>query len=115
LPAHAGVAPAEAQALGLVHHVVLRQELEFDALAIAQRLAGRSPVKRLVYDAASKPLGRAVRMEHARPSPRCRLRGLSRTWTNSPSSSSTARRPTGSQTMLAADSGAARRQVVHDR
>jgi hypothetical protein len=48
-----------------VHHVVPRQELEFDAVAIAQRFAGRSRVKLMVYDAASKPLGRARRMECA--------------------------------------------------
>lgn len=64
------LSPAEAAAIGLVHRVVPAQDLQGDALALAHRLAGRSPVlngeiKRMVYDAGSKPVARAMRMENA--------------------------------------------------
>jgi enoyl-CoA hydratase len=64
------VSPAEAEAIGLVHRVVPRQDLQAEALALAHRLAGRSSVlnqeiKRMIYDAATKPFARATRMEYA--------------------------------------------------
>jgi enoyl-CoA hydratase/carnithine racemase len=64
------LSPAAAAAIGLVHRVVPAQDLQGDALILAHRLAGRSPVlngeiKRMVYDAASKPIARAMRMENA--------------------------------------------------
>jgi enoyl-CoA hydratase len=64
------LSPAEAAAIGLVHRVVPAQDLQRDALTLAHRLAGRAPVlngeiKRMVYDAASKPIARAMRMESA--------------------------------------------------
>jgi enoyl-CoA hydratase len=64
------VSPAEAEAIGLVHTVVPPQELQAAALALAHRLAGRSPalnreIKRMIYDAATKPFSKAVRMEAA--------------------------------------------------
>jgi enoyl-CoA hydratase len=64
------LSPAEAAEIGLVHRVVPAQDLQGDALRLAHRLAGRSPVlngeiKRMVYDAASKPIARAMRMENA--------------------------------------------------
>jgi enoyl-CoA hydratase len=64
------VSPAEASAIGLVHRVVPREDLQADALALAQRLAGRSPVlnreiKRMIYDAAARPFAQATRMEFA--------------------------------------------------
>jgi enoyl-CoA hydratase len=64
------LSPAEAAAIGLVHRVVPAQDLQGDALTLAHRLAGRSSVlngeiKRMVYDAASKPIARAMRMENA--------------------------------------------------
>jgi enoyl-CoA hydratase len=64
------LSPAEAAAIGLVHRVVPAQDLQHDALTLAHRLAGRAPVlngeiKRMVYDAASKPIARAMRMESA--------------------------------------------------
>jgi enoyl-CoA hydratase len=64
------VSPAEAEAIGLVHRVVPRQDLQAEALTLAHRLAGRSSVlnqeiKRMIYDAATKPFARATRMEYA--------------------------------------------------
>ena len=64
------ISPTEAAAVGLVHRVVPRDDLQAEALALAHRLAGRSPVlnqeiKRMVYDAGSKPFARAARMEYA--------------------------------------------------
>ena len=64
------ISPTEAAAIGLVHRVVPRDDLQAEALALAHRLAGRSPVlnqeiKRMVYDAGSKPFARAARMEYA--------------------------------------------------
>ena len=60
----------EAADLGLVHRVAPQGELQDEALALAQRVAERSPavnreIKRMVYDAGSRPLGRALRMEAA--------------------------------------------------
>jgi enoyl-CoA hydratase len=62
--------PQEAAAIGLVHRVVNAGDLDDEALALAHRLAGRSPVvnrelKRMVYDAGSRPFARAMRMEAA--------------------------------------------------
>jgi enoyl-CoA hydratase len=64
------LAPAEAAEMGLVHRVVARDELEEEALATARRVAARSPVvnreiKRMVYDAGSRPAGAGTRMEAA--------------------------------------------------
>ena len=64
------ISPGEAAAIGLVHRVVPPQDLQAEALAVAHRLAGRSPVlnreiKRMVYDAATRPFARATRMEFA--------------------------------------------------
>jgi enoyl-CoA hydratase/carnithine racemase len=64
------LSPAEAAAIGLVHRVVPAEELHDEALALAHRVAARSPVingeiKRMVYDAGSRPIGRAMRMEIA--------------------------------------------------
>jgi enoyl-CoA hydratase len=64
------ISPTEAEAIGLVHRVVPRQDLQAQALALAHRLAGRSSVlnqeiKRMIYDAATKPFTRATRMEFA--------------------------------------------------
>src|SRR4051812_10253908 len=62
--------PHEAAAIGLVHRVVDADDLDDEALALAHRLAGRSPVvnrelKRMVYDAGTRPFARAMRMEAA--------------------------------------------------
>jgi enoyl-CoA hydratase/carnithine racemase len=62
--------PAEAAEMGLVHRVVPERDLQDEALALAARLAGRSPVvnreiKRMLYDAGARPFGRALRMEGA--------------------------------------------------
>jgi enoyl-CoA hydratase/carnithine racemase len=62
--------PKEAADLGLVHRVAPAEELEEEALTLAQRAAARSPavnreIKRMVYDAGSRPVGRALRMEAA--------------------------------------------------
>jgi enoyl-CoA hydratase len=64
------LSPAEAAELGLVHRVVPARDLEREALALAERLAARSPVvnreiKRMVYGAGSMPVARAMRMETA--------------------------------------------------
>jgi enoyl-CoA hydratase len=64
------LSPAEAAEIGLVHRVVPADELRDEAHALAQRVAGRSPVlngeiKRMVYDAGSRPIARALRMEMA--------------------------------------------------
>jgi enoyl-CoA hydratase/carnithine racemase len=64
------LSPAEAAAIGLVHRVVPDEDLHAESLALAHRLAARSPVlnreiKRMVYDAASRPIARAMRMEGA--------------------------------------------------
>lgn len=60
----------EAAAIGLVHRVVEGDDLDFEARALAHRLAARSPtvnreLKRMIYDAGSRPLSRALRMEAA--------------------------------------------------
>lgn len=62
--------PRAAADIGLVHRVVDAGELHSEARALAQRLAGRSPVvnrelKRMLYDAGSRPFARAMRMEAA--------------------------------------------------
>lgn len=64
------VSPAQAAELGLVHRVVAPQTLQDEAMAIARRLAARSPllnreIKRMVYDAGSRPARSAMRMEAA--------------------------------------------------
>jgi enoyl-CoA hydratase len=64
------LSPKEAAAIGLVHRVVPQDDLHAEALALAETLAGRSPVvngeiKRMVYDAGSRPIARAMRMEGA--------------------------------------------------
>jgi enoyl-CoA hydratase/carnithine racemase len=64
------LSPQEAATIGLVHRVVNADDLRDEALALAHRLAGRSPIvnrelKRMVYDAGSRPLARAMRMEAA--------------------------------------------------
>ncbi len=64
------LSPSEAAEIGLVHRVVPGGELQREALAVGRRLAGRSPVlnreiKRMVYDVASRPMARAMRMELA--------------------------------------------------
>jgi enoyl-CoA hydratase/carnithine racemase len=60
----------EAAAIGLVNDVVPASDLQETALSLASRLAARSPVvnreiKRMVYDAATRPFGRATSMEYA--------------------------------------------------
>jgi enoyl-CoA hydratase len=62
------LSPAEAEAIGLANRVVPRQDLQAEALALAHRLASRSPelnqeIKRMIHDAGSKPFARATRME----------------------------------------------------
>jgi enoyl-CoA hydratase/carnithine racemase len=62
--------PDEAAELGLVHRVVAPEELEREALAVAERVAARSPVlnreiKRMLYDAGTRPAAAAYRMEGA--------------------------------------------------
>jgi enoyl-CoA hydratase len=64
------LAPREAAAIGLIHRVVDAGDLDDEALVLAHRLAGRAPIvnrelKRMLYDAGSKPFTRAVRMEAA--------------------------------------------------
>jgi enoyl-CoA hydratase len=64
------LSPAEAAEIGLVHRVAPEGELQGEALALAQRVAGRSPavnreIKRMIYDAASRPFVHALRMEAA--------------------------------------------------
>jgi enoyl-CoA hydratase len=64
------MSPQEAADVGLIHRVVPREQLQDEALALAQRLATRSPVmnreiKRMVYEAGEVPFRRAIRMEHA--------------------------------------------------
>jgi enoyl-CoA hydratase len=64
------LSPEEAAAIGLVHRVVPPDDLQAEARALAQKLAGRSPVlnreiKRMVYDAGNRPVARALRMESA--------------------------------------------------
>jgi len=64
------LSPGEAARLGLVNRLVAPEDLHDEARAVARRLAARSPVlnreiKRMVYDAASRPTGRALRMEVA--------------------------------------------------
>lgn len=60
----------EAADLGLVHRVVSAGNLHTEAVEVAARLARRSPVinreiKRMVYDAASRPFSAGLRMEAA--------------------------------------------------
>lgn len=60
----------DAAQIGLVHHVTDAARLNRDAHAIAERLARRSPIinreiKRMVYDAGSRPFMSATRMEAA--------------------------------------------------
>ncbi|MBF6331675.1 enoyl-CoA hydratase/isomerase family protein [Nocardia transvalensis] len=60
----------EAADLGLIHRAVPAPELLPETMAIAQRLATRSPqitreIKRMVYDAGSRPFATAARMEAA--------------------------------------------------
>jgi enoyl-CoA hydratase len=62
--------PAEAREIGLVHRVVSKDQLLEEAQRTAARLARRSPlaireIKRLVYDAGSKPLREGIRIEEA--------------------------------------------------
>src|SRR5207247_2546632 len=62
--------PTEAADIGLVHRVVPKDELESEALRVAQRLAGRShalnrEIKRMVYDAGARPFRVGARMEAA--------------------------------------------------
>ena len=62
--------PTEAADIGLVHRVVPEDELESEALRVAQRLAGRSQalnreIKRMVYDAGARPFRVGARMEAA--------------------------------------------------
>ncbi|WP_225729063.1 MULTISPECIES: enoyl-CoA hydratase/isomerase family protein [unclassified Nocardia] len=61
---------AEAADLGLIHRAVPAAELMPEALAIARRLADRPPlivreIKRMVYDAGTRPFATATRMEAA--------------------------------------------------
>lgn len=60
----------EAADLGLVHRVVPPGDLQGEAQAVAARLARRSPVvnreiKRMVYDAGTRPFARALHREAA--------------------------------------------------
>src|SRR5206468_853077 len=60
----------EAAEIGLIHRVVAEDELQEEAFALAHRLAARSPflnqqIKRMVYDAGTRPAGAAARMEAA--------------------------------------------------
>src|SRR5207248_1115848 len=64
------ISPQQAESIGLVHRVLPPGDLQTEALTLAHRLAGRSAVlnrelKRMIYDAGSKPLRRAMRMENA--------------------------------------------------
>jgi enoyl-CoA hydratase/carnithine racemase len=64
------LSPSEAAEIGLVHRVVPEEDLQAEAVSLAQRLAGRSPllnqeIKRMLYDAGSRPFGRALRIEGA--------------------------------------------------
>jgi len=64
------LSPAEAVSYGIVHRAVPAAALQDEAVAWAGRLAGRSApmnreIKRMLYDAGSKPLRRAMRMESA--------------------------------------------------
>jgi enoyl-CoA hydratase len=64
------LSPAEAGEIGLVHRVVAEDDLQAEALALAGKLACRSPVlnreiKRTLYDAGSEPFVTAMRMEGA--------------------------------------------------
>ena len=64
------LSPEEAAKIGLVHRAVPAAGLESQAHAVAERIAARSPlvnreIKRMVYDAAGRPLWRALRMETA--------------------------------------------------
>ncbi|RDI67997.1 enoyl-CoA hydratase/isomerase family protein [Nocardia pseudobrasiliensis] len=60
----------EAVDLGLIHHAVPAAELLPETLTVAHRLATRSPritreIKRMVYDAGTRPSATAARMEAA--------------------------------------------------
>jgi enoyl-CoA hydratase len=60
----------EAADLGLVHRVVAPEDLQAEAHAVAERMARRSPVinreiKRMVYDAGTRPFPAALRREAA--------------------------------------------------
>jgi enoyl-CoA hydratase len=64
------ITPTEAREIGLVHRVVSKDQLLDEAQRTAARLARRSPlaireIKRLVYDAGSKPLREGIRIEEA--------------------------------------------------
>lgn len=61
---------AEAADIGLVHAVVPAERLRTEALALAERMSARPPalvreVKRMAYDAATRPFAAALRMEAA--------------------------------------------------
>jgi enoyl-CoA hydratase/carnithine racemase len=61
---------AQAHELGIAHHVLPREELRDHSYTVAERLARRSPVinreiKRVIYDAGSRPLPAALRREAA--------------------------------------------------
>jgi enoyl-CoA hydratase len=62
--------PSEALENGLVHHVVPAEDLLAEAHAIAHRLSKRRPttvglLKRLVYEASTRPLTTGFRLERA--------------------------------------------------
>jgi enoyl-CoA hydratase len=64
------LSPRRAIQLGLVHEIVAAEELVTRAQARAARLARRSPlvvreIKRVVYDAGSRPIEQAIRIEEA--------------------------------------------------
>ena len=64
------LAADEALTLGLVHHVVPSARIHDEALAVAARLAERSPaavkaLKRAVYDGAAKPFQDGLKTEQA--------------------------------------------------
>jgi enoyl-CoA hydratase len=64
------LSPQEALELGLVHRVVPSEKLLSEAQTAAERMARRSPIatreiKRAVYDAGSRSLRQALRMEEA--------------------------------------------------
>lgn len=64
------ITPIEAREIGLVHRVVSKGQLLEEAQHTAARLARRSPlaireIKRVVYDAGSRPLRDGIRIEEA--------------------------------------------------
>lgn len=64
------LSPGEAAQIGFVHRAVAAADLQSEAHALARRVAARSPlvnreIKRMIYDAGSLPMPRALRMEAA--------------------------------------------------